>query len=512
MVHLSDRLAGGGYLLMNRILCIAALLIFLCATIFPFSAQAQALTFQVYPSPAPNRHGSGVSLTAYETWVSRALDSVENNRGNVGNAGSDPAAFIILRNVKPREYIVTSNPSWRAKADPVGAFANQQGNRLHFVLHVRGNGTVRFKFEDISWDWWSNGGWFTAKRSMASSRPSGYSAAFNRVDCTYGFGYDWGADRVKGGNDDVQVCNSDTTLVDELFYVGAGLGMAADNRYNRPDDYPSVAHLTVQDFLYSFCAYFNSETDTQQVGMLFRIVGSDGVTYEHTAQLNNPEFGVALQTGNCRPFPRTKSQPSPLAPTAKPPVYTGEHLQAEGYRLTAQHGLRSGVQFQRVGAAGVGLQSVIDAGLLDAVDVWGYAEQVVEVCFPPERGSGALLFLDANTTPRVVSQLASVLRDGYTCGTISGPGIIALVRNVPSDVQPLAPTAFPQINLNNCMVQTTDLLHFRESPGGNILSEPIPYNVTLTALARTEDWFKVDYHGSLGWISAGYVTPIGACG
>ena len=227
------------------------------------------------------------SLSAWSTWVSRALDS-SKQKGTVGNPGSDPGAFVVIRNAKPREYIVTANSSWRGKANPGGAFANQQGNRLHFVLHLRGNGTVRFKYEDISWDWWSNGGWFTAKRSMASSRPSGYSAAFNRVDCTYGYGYDWGADRVKGGTDDVKVCNSDTTLVDELFYVGAGLGMAADNRYNKPVQYPDVADVTLQEWLFTFCDYFNTEAETTQVGMLFRVVGSDGETYEHTAKLRNP--------------------------------------------------------------------------------------------------------------------------------------------------------------------------------------------------------------------------------
>ncbi|MDE2634887.1 MAG: hypothetical protein OXI30_00860 [Chloroflexota bacterium] len=201
------------------------------------SATAQGggggLSFSVFASPAPNRSGSGVSLTAWTTWAGRALDSVENNKGNIGSAGSDPAAFIIIRNVKPREYLVSSRASWRGKADPTGAFANQQGNRLHYVLHLRGNGTVRFKFEDISWDWWATGGWFDRKRTMAASPPQGYSAAISRVDCTHGYGYDWGADRVKGGTDDTKVCNSDTTMVDELFYVGAGYGQAVEPSTSR---------------------------------------------------------------------------------------------------------------------------------------------------------------------------------------------------------------------------------------------------------------------------------------
>ena len=64
--------------------------------------------------------------------------------------------------------------------------------------------------------------------------------------------------------------------------------------------------------------------------------------------------------------------------------------------------------------------------------------------------------------------------------------------------------------LADCMVRTTAVLNFRETPGGNI-SQILPSNVTLTALERTSDWFKVDFHGAQGWISADYVIPIGDC-
>ena len=62
------------------------------------------------------------------------------------------------------------------------------------------------------------------------------------------------------------------------------------------------------------------------------------------------------------------------------------------------------------------------------------------------------------------------------------------------------------------MVTTTHILNFRDGPAGNSLDIAIPFNVTLTALDRTTDWFKVDYHGTQGWISADYVTTQGACG
>jgi len=61
------------------------------------------------------------------------------------------------------------------------------------------------------------------------------------------------------------------------------------------------------------------------------------------------------------------------------------------------------------------------------------------------------------------------------------------------------------------MVRTQYILNFRASPGGDVI-RAIPFNATLTAVARTADWFKVDFHGVKGWISADFVEPIGTCG
>lgn len=64
--------------------------------------------------------------------------------------------------------------------------------------------------------------------------------------------------------------------------------------------------------------------------------------------------------------------------------------------------------------------------------------------------------------------------------------------------------------LQNCMTTTTHILNFREAPGGGIM-RILPANVTLTAIERTADWFKVDFHGARGWISADYVQTSGSC-
>ena len=41
--------------------------------------------------------------------------------------------------------------------------------------------------------------------------------------------------------------------------------------------------------------------------------------------------------------------------------------------------------------------------------------------------------------------------------------------------------------------------------------QPPPATPSFEALCPTADWFKVDYRGVQGWISAGHVTPFGDC-
>ncbi|MCY4538565.1 MAG: SH3 domain-containing protein [Chloroflexi bacterium] len=65
--------------------------------------------------------------------------------------------------------------------------------------------------------------------------------------------------------------------------------------------------------------------------------------------------------------------------------------------------------------------------------------------------------------------------------------------------------------LQDCMVTTRNILNFRDAPAGAVMGM-LPYNVTLTVIERRAGWYKVDYHGKGGWLSADYVTPWGSCG
>ena len=168
-------------------------------------------------------------------------------------------------------------------------------------------------------------------------------------------------------------------------------------------------------------------------------VQADGTAaddYERRTALGGTATVTDSSTGACpRVFsywaaltPQKKSKktatPRPSA-TARPLATTCIDLnQATGIVVHATYGLASGVQCQRLGGGGIGVQAIVDGGFIDAVDIWGYVEQGVEVCFPQ---AGELLFLDARTMPRAVAPLAATVVNGMTCGAVETPGSIVLM-------------------------------------------------------------------------------------
>ena len=129
--------------------------------------------------------------------------------------------------------------------------------------------------------------------------------------------------------------------------------------------------------------------------------------------------------------PKKKKEKDPTAmPTSTPrPQIAATHVAlqaATGATFGATFGLDSGVHFRQLDGAGIGIQSIIDAGYLEAFDVWGYVEQGVEVCFPQV---GRVIFLDANTSPRAIVPLESTVVNGQTCVSINSPGSLVLLPN-----------------------------------------------------------------------------------
>ena len=174
----------------------------------------------------------------------------------------------------------------------------------------------------------------------------------------------------------------------------------------------------------------------------------------------------------------------------------------------------------------VGIQSVIDRGVLDVVDVWGNANQYFEVCFPQ---AGHVLFLDAATSPRTVLEPSNFIRGDYSCAAMSRAGTMVLVKGPTESTESTesaessASRALAQqfidsttdpvssaINLRNCEVTPKYNLRLRAAPWGELLGV-VPSDTTVTASARTQSWFKVTYDETEGWIAAWLSDDDGNC-
>ena len=194
--------------------------------------------------------------------------------------------------------------------------------------------------------------------------------------------------------------------------------------------------------------------------------------------------------------------------TAPPQPNTCAALPGGTAAVSATRGLDSGVQCQQVDAGGIGIQSVIEAGFIDAVDVWGYVEQGVEICFPQ---LGSITFLDAATIPRSVTTLPAQRVGNMTCVSLDRAGTVVLTPLAAGETLPISesPPAAPAEQ--ECAVRTTANLKLRAEPamGDNIIGY-ISRGVPIRPLSRTAYWVQVNYLGRLGWIGAKYVED--SCG
>ncbi len=167
-----------------------------------------------------------------------------------------------------------------------------------------------------------------------------------------------------------------------------------------------------------------------------------------------------------------------------------------------------GTSCQRVEGSEIGHADVIAAMPSLVVDIWGWVTPGTQVCF--RASSGAIKFIDTTAIPRTVADLPAFSEEGgLLCATIDGAGQVALVAG-PS-APPVETATLAADKLSDCMVLLQYMLNLRAEPAGEMIAV-LPSQVKLTALERADGWFKVDYHGEQGWISAAYVEPEGDCG
>ena len=185
------------------------------------------------------------------------------------------------------------------------------------------------------------------------------------------------------------------------------------------------------------------------------------------------------------------------------PVQSCQTLQPEIVLNNAS----SGTSCQRVQAEGIGHPNVIAANPSLVVDIWGWVTPKTQVCFRAD--SGSIKFIDTTMLPRTVADLPVFSEaGGLLCATIDDAGQVALVAGPPAP--PVETATLAADKLSDCMVLLQYMLNLRAEPSGETIAV-LPSQVKLTALERADGWFKVDYHGEQGWISAAYVEPIGTC-
>ena len=168
---------------------------------------------------------------------------------------------------------------------------------------------------------------------------------------------------------------------------------------------------------------WNSEgVDTNTSETLLNLAGdSEAVMKEYQVGLRSiyngrlsDEVTATWRTGrSSKRSRRTKEDDSLDVPyVPKPAPKTCELLSksGKGISVSSPQGLGAGIQCQQIGAAGIGVASVIEAGFVDAVDVWGVVA-TAEVCFG--HNEGEFLFLDASTAPRSVTVLPCASRHRY---------------------------------------------------------------------------------------------------
>jgi len=228
------------------------------------------------------------------------------------------------------------------------------------------------------------------------------------------------------------------------------------------------------------------------------------------------------------------ASPPVLAPAEVPVqpavAFTCETLGGNAPTVSARYGLQSGVQCKRVDAAGIGNQSVLDAGYIDAIDIYGYVEQGVELCFPR---LGSIVFLDAATAPRTQTPVEFFARDGWTCASLNRPGTVVLVPGQPPvietapveqvpAVQPVVAEQAPASQADTtvasqtgqCLVTTIANLKLRSIPfmDDNVIGY-VARGETLNRISGNQYWHYVQFYNQTGWISASerYVVTSGAC-
>lgn len=158
-----------------------------------------------------------------------------------------------------------------------------------------------------------------------------------------------------------------------------------------------------------------------------RVSGNTNAAGEAAEFATGRNTGVTITggPGGCPKKKKKEVTPVPTATERPPTAATCIGLrEATGIAVSATFGLDSGVQCQQLDGGGIGIQALAE-NYIAAVDLWGYVDQGVEVCFP--QATGRIIFLDARMSPRSVAPMLSHVADGMLCASTETPGSIVLL-------------------------------------------------------------------------------------
>jgi hypothetical protein len=245
-----------------------------------------AVLMEEFASPAPNAFGS----PSFAGWRDNALNALENGLLTVGDPNATPAAYYRVTQEGDRDNIVTGFPSWRGFANPGtlfgAAFANELGNRVHFGVHILGNGT-QFALSGLSFNMHSSDPGNTFSFTGNFGGPSdAYSAT--RI------GINYGPDHIKGTADDVRISSGAATqTIDELIYIGVGNALAPDS--SCPGS--SQATLDCVKTIYDSLLPFSLTTDYSLADAKGGPLASSSASVDFPSVPEPASFGLALAGG-----------------------------------------------------------------------------------------------------------------------------------------------------------------------------------------------------------------------
>jgi len=201
-------------------------------------------------------------------------------------------------------------------------------------------------------------------------------------------------------------------------------------------------------------------------------------------------------------------------------------------------GYHASTQCVMVDGSGVGRMDLVKRGIVNAVDIWGYVPNPIEVCF---KSAGTIVFLDADYAPRMLMEIETYRRDGMTCGAIDRAGTVVLLAPIAGEIQPAQPTAaesaqptaaqpgqptaaqptlptvetppvFESIPLDDCLIKLVETLYLRATPGGEIIGL-VWLNSEVPAFEINGFWYKIEFEGQIGYISRYHRKVLrGGCG